>query len=301
VTVVDVATNKPIGRIEVGPQPHGIAAPASQNVILVTLEGGKKGELVWIDPLADKVTKRMTIGPGPNAHAVTPDGKFAYVPVSDGHYEVIDLAQEKIIKRIKTGGRPHNTVCSKDGKYMYLAPMGASKKVTVVEVATHSVIGHIPFSDVVRPIALTDDGKSLFAEVDGLVGIEMAAVASRKMIHRVPSTLSPEDQKKPSRSHGLAIRPDQKEAWACDVEHKQVHVFDITAEKPKQVSAIPVRGSPYWLTFAPDGKTCYVSLRTKNEVVAIDTQTREVVAHIPVGSFPKRLTVVTVPAKAEKD
>ena len=41
----------------------------------------KPGELVWIDPLTDKVTRRMDIGPEPNQLAVTPDGKFAYVPV----------------------------------------------------------------------------------------------------------------------------------------------------------------------------------------------------------------------------
>src|SRR5437016_915989 len=69
VTIVDVATNKPIGRIEVGPQPHGIAVPAAQNVILVTIEGhgkDKPGELVWIDPRTDTVTRRMNIGPMPN-------------------------------------------------------------------------------------------------------------------------------------------------------------------------------------------------------------------------------------------
>ena len=77
VTVIDVATNKPIGRIEVGPLPHGIAVPASQDVIYVTIEGGKPGELVTIDPRSDKVIRRMNIGPAPNQLAVTPDGTFA--------------------------------------------------------------------------------------------------------------------------------------------------------------------------------------------------------------------------------
>src|SRR5262249_44715783 len=143
----------------------------------------KPGELVWIDPHTDKVTKRMKIGPAPNQLAVTPDGKFAYIPASDGFWEVVDLAQAKMIKRIFTGGRPHNTLCSPDGKRMYLAPMGSPKKVTIVEVANHKKIGEIPFSNVVRPVALTKDEKRLYAEVDGLVGIEVADVATRKMIH----------------------------------------------------------------------------------------------------------------------
>jgi YVTN family beta-propeller protein len=297
VTVVDVATNKPIGRIEVGQHPHGIAVPASQDVVLVTIEGTKPGELVWIDPYTDKVTKRMPIGPAPNQLAVTPDGKFAYVPVSDGHYEVIDLAKAKIIERIFTGGRPHNTLCSPDGKRMYLAPMGAPKKVTIVDVATHKPIAVIPFSNVVRPVALSNDEKRLFAEVDGLVGIEMADVAKRKMIERVPADLSAENKTKASRSHGLGIRPDQKEIWECDVEHMEVHVYDITGDRPKQTATIPMGGRVYWLTFSPNGKYCYVSVRSRNETAVVDTATREIVARIPAGKEPKRLLVVSLGEK----
>ena len=297
VTIIDVATNKPLGRIEVGPHPHGIAVPAAQNFILVTIEGKKPGELVWIDPKTDKVTDKMEVGPEPNQLAVTPDGKFAYVPCSDGNYEVVDLAKKKVVERIFTGGRPHNTLCSVDGKHMYLAPMGASKKVSVVEVATHKVVGEIPFSSVVRPIALTQDEKRLFAEVDGLVGIEMADVASRKMVQRVPAELTDEQKKVGSRSHGLGIRPDQKEIWACDVEHHEVQVFDITGDKPKQIAKIPMPEAVYWLTFSPDGKTAYVSVRDGNEVAVVDTETKKVTAHAPVGKHPKRLLVVSVPEK----
>jgi YVTN family beta-propeller protein len=300
VTVIDVATNKPLGRIEVGPHPHGIAVPASQDVIYVTIEGrgrNKPGELVWIDPLTDTVTKRMEIGPEPNQLAVTPDGKFAYVPVNDGHYEVIDLAEAKVIARIETGGRPHNTLCSADGKRMYLAPMGSPKKVTIVDVATHKVIGEVPFSNVVRPIALSRDEKRLFAEVDGLVGIEMADLEARKMTERVPAELSQGQKKVASRSHGVGIRPDQKEIWECDVEHHDVHVYDITGTRPKQIATIPIGSQIYWLTFTPDGKVCYVSARGAGEVAAVDTASKNVIARVPVGKEPKRLIVVTLPEK----
>jgi YVTN family beta-propeller protein len=297
VTIIDVATNKPLGRIEAGPNPHGIAVPAAQNFILVTIEGKKPGELVWIDPKTDKITDKMEVGPEPNQLAVTPDGKFAYVPCNDGHYEVIDVAKKKIVERIFTGGRPHNTLCSPDGKHMYLAPMGAPKKVSVVEVATHKVVGEIPFSNVVRPIALSKDEKRLFAEVDGLVGIEMADIASRKMTQRVPSELTDEQKKVASRSHGLGIRPDQKEIWACDVEHHEVQVFDITGDKPKQIAKIPMGERVYWLTFSPDGKTAYVSVRGHSEVAVVDTETKKITARAPVGKEPKRLLVVSVPEK----
>lgn len=295
VTIVDVASNKVIGRIEVGPHPHGIAIPAAQDVVLVTIEGGKVGELVWIDPVTDKITRRMNIGPAPNQLAVTPDGQFAYIPASDGNYEVVDLKKAEIVTRIFTGGRPHNTLCSADGKRMYLAPMGAPKKVTIVDVATHKPIGEIPFSNVVRPIALTKDEKRLFAEVDGLVGIEQADIAARKMTQRVQAELADDLKTVASRSHGLGVRPDQKEIWECDVEHGEVHIYDITGEKPKQIATVPIGSRVYWLTFSPDGKTCYVSARSAAAVAVIDTETKKIVTRVGVGKEPKRLLVWTRP------
>jgi YVTN family beta-propeller protein len=297
VTVVDLATNKPVGRIEVGPNPHGIAAPADQRFVLVTVEGKDPGELVWIDPATDKIVRRMDVGPAPNQLAVTPDGKTAFVPVNDGNYEIIDLEKGKIVDKVFTGGRPHNTACSADGKRMYLAPMGNPKKVTVVEVAGAKVLGEIPFSSVVRPIALSRDEKRLYAEVDGLVGVEVADVAERKMIHRVPDELTDGEKAVASRSHGLGIRPDQKELWECDVEHQEVHVYDLAGAAPKQVATIPMGERVYWLTFSPDGATCYVAVRGSDEVAVVDTATKKVTARIPVGKEPKRLLVVMPPGK----
>jgi YVTN family beta-propeller protein len=297
VTVIDTKTNKVIGRIEVGLHPHGIAMPAAQNFIYVTIEGKDPGELVCIDTTTDKIVHSMKIGPEPNQLAVTPDGKLAYVPDKDGFWEVIDLAKFEVIKKIETGGRPHNTLCSVDGKHMYLAPMGAPKKVTLVEAATQKVLGEIPFSNVVRPIALSKDEKRLYAEVDGLVGVEVADVAERKMIHRIKAELPDDKNKVASRSHGLAISPDQKELWECDVEHHEVHVYDITGDKPKQIKTLPMGEKVYWLTFTPDGKTAYVAVRGNNEVAVVDAETKEITARIKVGKEPKRLLVVTPPDK----
>jgi YVTN family beta-propeller protein len=296
VTVVDLATNRPVSRIEVGPHPHGLATPAAQDVVYVTVEGSNPGELLAIDPGNDKVVRRLAVGPEPNQLAVTPDGKFAYVPVRDGYWAVVDLAKFQIVKRIETGGRPHNTVCSADGKHMFLAPMGSPKKVIVVDVATQEPVGEVGFSNVVRPIAVSADGNRLYAEVDGLVGIEVADVPLHKMVHRIPAELTGEQKQVDSRSHGLGVRPDQKEVWEADVEHRTLHVYDATGEKPRQTAAVPVSGKPYWLTFRPDGKVCYVACQHPDEVAAVDTQTKQVVARIPVGKEPKRLLVVGPPS-----
>ena len=133
--------------------------------------------------------------------------------------------------------------------------------------------------------------------MDGLVGVEVADVDSRRMICRVLAELGEEHRTVASRSHGLGIRPDQKEVWECDVDHHEVHVYDITSARPRQIATIPIGSQIYWLTFRPDGKICYVSAGGKGTVAAIDTETKHIVARIPVGKVPKRLIVVTLPQK----
>ena len=293
--VIDVATNRVIQRIEAGPEPHGIATTAAQDVIFVSIENmkGPAGELLWIDPVTDTITKRVPIGPRPNQLACTPDGKIVYVPCDDGTWWVVDGVKGDVLTKVRTGGRPHNTLCAADGRRMYLAPMGDPHQVTICDVATHAVLGGIPFSDVVRPVAMTRDEKRLYAEVDGLVGFEVADIPSRKTIRRVEAEVPAESRAVASRSHGLGLSPDEKELWTCDVNRGRTYVFDATADPPRQIATIAMDGPVYWLCFSPEGKTCYVSERGTDQVAAIDTASKKIVAQVRVGRVPKRVLAVT--------
>jgi len=292
--VIDTATNRVMKQIEVGPEPHGLAAAGDRIFITIENVRGEAGELLCFDSITDTVTRRMKIGPRPNQLAVTPDGKLVYVPCDDASWWVIDTVKGEVLTRIATGGRPHNTLCSPDGKRMYLGPKG-SYHVLIADSASHKLIGEIPLSDAPRPIALSRDEKRLYANVDTLLGFEVADIPSRKVIHRVEAEVPAELLRQSSRSHGIGLTPDQKEVWMCDVFHDRTYVFDITVEPPRQVATIVMHGGGYWMTFSPDGKWCYISERIGNTVAVIDTSTRETVARIPVGQVPKRVLVVTVP------
>ena len=297
VHVIDVATNKVVRSFEVGPQPHGIAASADARIIYIAIEafGRELGELIWVDPRTYEIQHRMTIGPKPNQLACTPDGRWVYVPCNDGTYWVIDGEKRTLVKKIRTGGRPHNTQASVDGKWMYLSPMGAPKRVTVVDVAAgHQVVGHLPFSDSVRPPALSKDNKRFYQNVDGLLGFEVADIASRKMIARVEHKIPAEFEGKKSRCHGLAIRPDQKEIWSCNVEHKTVHIHDLTQPSYPEIAALSMMGRVYWLCFSPDSKFAYIAVRSEEKVCVVDAQTKKIVTHIAVGKTPKRNLVITL-------
>ncbi|MDH3584118.1 MAG: hypothetical protein OER86_07875 [Phycisphaerae bacterium] len=300
VHIVAVDSHKVVGHIEVGPQPHGIAAPDDASVVFLAIENfkGPLGELVWVDPRTLEVTYRLEVGPKPNQIACTPDGRFVYVPCADGHYWVVDANKKQVVSKIHTGGRPHNTQCARDGRTMYLSPMGAPKRVTIVDVAGgHKVVGHIPFSGAVRPPALAANEKRFYQNIDGLIGFEVADIADRKVIASVKHQIPPAFQGKRSRCHGLAIRPDQKEIWSCNVEHRTVHVHDLTRPDFPEIHTIAMIGRVYWLCFTPDSRYAYVAVRSEKRVAVVDTKTKKVIRHIDVGNTPKRNLVLTLKAR----
>ena len=60
-------------------------------------------------------------------------------------------------------------------------------------------------------------------------------------------------------------------------------------------AGIDVGPSPQWLTATPDSQTLYVSMVGSMETVALNTNTHEIVARIPVGFGPKRNSTHTIP------
>ncbi len=294
--VIDTATNRVINRVRVGTEPHGLAATASGDRMFITIENtrGDQGELLWFDPFSDTVTRRLTIGPRPNQLAVTPDGSIAYIPCDDATWWVVDTVKARVLTRIATGGRPHNTLCSPDGRWMYLGPKG-SYHILIADTATHKLVGEIPLSDAPRPISLSKDGTRLYANVDTLIGFEVADIPRRRVIHRVEATVPEELVRKASRSHGIALRPGEKELWMCDVFHDRTYVFDVTTQPPRQIATVTMKGGGYWMTFSPDGSRCYISERIGNTVAVIDTDKRKTIARITVGNAPKRILLITLP------
>lgn len=300
VQIYEVGTWKLVRTLKVGLNPHGISATADGRTVHIAIENfrGPTGELIWIDALTGKITGRTDVGPRPNENECTPDGRWIYVPCADEHWWVIDGKTKKVVTRIETGGRPHNTVNSPDGKRMYLSPLGGPKRVTIVDIAdNHKVIGEIPFDNITRPPSISSDERLFFQNTDGLLGFQVADIAERKVIRTVKHSIAEELADKNSRCHGLGVRPDQKEIWSCNVEHKTVHIHEMTSGEYRQTHAVPLPGRVYWVCFSPDSRYGFVSVRDKSQIAVIDCKTKEVVKLLAAGREPKRTQVIDVPLK----
>jgi DNA-binding beta-propeller fold protein YncE len=285
----------------------GIAASPQLGRLYVTSHRGD--ELICVDLASDAVLWRKNVGAYADSHWVTPDGRRMYMPLrGEIDWKVLDAGDGSVLAQIDTerGKRydvdpiqdigPHNTWINRAGTRVYMEVLTVPY-VYVADTATNQVLGKIgPFAKGIRPFAVSDDERYLYANVDGLLGFEIAAITRRpwggRVIHRVEARTPPErlaqipdpPKAKPhsTPSHGLNLTPNQKEVWIVDGVYGYVYVFDVTSLPPRQTASIPIfadaaaRPHPGWITFSIDGRYAY-----PDGGAVIDTATKTVAARIP--------------------
>jgi DNA-binding beta-propeller fold protein YncE len=306
ISVYDIDRNHAfVRRIEIADSGDYKGIAASPQLGRLYLTSHRRDELICLDLATDAIVWRKNVGAYADSHWVTPDGRRLYVPLrGETDWKVLDAADGSELARIETerGRRydvdpiadigPHNTWINKAGTRAYLEVLTVPY-IYVADVASNRVVGQIgPFGKGLRPFAVSDDDRYLYANVDGLLGFEIADVAAGKVIHRAEARTPPErlaqipdpPKAKPhsTPSHGLNLRPDQKEVWMVDGVYGYVYVFDVTTLPPRQMASIPLfanpaeRPHPGWLTFGIDGRYAY-----PDGGVAIDTVSKTVAARIP--------------------
>lgn len=235
-------------------------------------------QLIAIDLNADRVLWQKTFDKGCDRMSIAPDGSVIYLPsLENDVWYVVDAATGDEIKRLELKSKAHNTVFGTSGKRVYLAGLG-SPLLSVATTDGHKIERTVgPFSAPVRPFTVNANETLLFANVNDLLGFEIADLRTNKVIHRVEVTGFAKGQPKRHGcpSHGIGLTPDEREIWLSDGYNSRVHVFDATAMPPKQVASIALREQPGWVTFtaAIDNVLAYPST---GEV--IDVRTRKIVA-----------------------
>jgi len=283
---------------------------ASVSLGLLYLSSNVQDELIAVDLATEKIVWRKKAGKYADSFYLTPDGQKLYMPYRDEIYwRVLRASDGEVLAEIPTErGKnydvnpigsigPHNTWINPAGTRAYLEVLTVPY-VYIADTATNQILGKVgPFSKGVRPFTVTDDEKYLFANVDALLGFEVAAVKDGdrwggRMLHRVGAQTPAERLKQipnpPARkphstpSHGINIRPDQKEVWVVDGVYGYVYAYDVTVMPPRHVASVALfakpeeRPHPGWISFSLDGRYAY-----PDGGAVIDTRTKKLVARIP--------------------
>ena len=162
----------------------GISASVQLGRLYLT--SNLKDELVCIDLATEGIVRRRHYKEGyADSQAIAPDGKTLYVPMRDSdRWLIVDAATGDPKGSIQVahgknyalddhpigGVGPHNTWMNPDGSRVYLEVL-TMPYVYIADTRTNQLIGKVgPFSKGVRPFAVTDDEKYVFANVDWLLG-----------------------------------------------------------------------------------------------------------------------------------
>jgi DNA-binding beta-propeller fold protein YncE len=226
----------------------------------------------------DKMVWEQTYdGRGTDRLAVSPDGTTLYAPeLGAPKWAVADAATGALIATIDKPGTAHNTLFSDDGRHVYFEAQGNTRTMSVVDARTRAIVKEIgPFGNVVRPFTFNGRETRLFANINGLLGFEVADLASGAIVHHVevPGVTPGRSPTHGIPSHGIAMTQDETEIWIADNANNYVRIFDATVMPPAFKTSVKVRDEPGWITFSIDGTRAYPSTGD-----VIDVRSKQIVA-----------------------
>lgn len=236
----------------------GICASAATDRLYVsTIQ-----HLMCIDLRTDKLLWTRTDPRGFDRMSISADGRIIYQPTFEkDEWYILDAATGDTLKTIGPNPGAHNTVITRDGRTVYLAGL-KTNFIAVCDAATQTISGRIgPFSGSVRPLTVNGSNTYLYANVNALLGFEIADLRTGKVVKQVKIEGYPDG--KPLRhgcpSHGIALTPDETELWVADGFNNLLHIFDVTTPEPVKKTTLKVGECPGWITFSLDGKTAWAS------------------------------------------
>ena len=169
-TVVDIKTGKALATLVVGIEPEGVTASHDGRWVYVTAETSNTVSV--IDTRTDAVASTFIVDSRPRDAAFSPDGARAYVTTEIGRtLVVVDTSSHKVLRSVpvpnnETGVKPMGVVVSPDGGRVYVAT-GRGRTVDVFDTSTFNLLARVPVGQRAWGLALTPDGRKLYAACGG--------------------------------------------------------------------------------------------------------------------------------------
>ncbi len=240
----------------------------------------KSHDLGIVDAEAGKLVKRVKIGGNPYNLAFSPDGRVLCVldwssETSNDEVIVYDLVAERIQARVEVSTWPAHSVFSRDGRTLYVSGETAGD-LTVIDMTTHTIAAHLVHGGGdAMGLALTADGKWLYAATGENRSLLRIDTATRKVAGEIPLG---------GVVHEATLTLDGK--YLYTTLRKVNKIVVVRTADDKVVATIPQRGYPDLVVMEPTGRHALVTNRYADLVAVIDVATHRQVRTIPVGKAP---------------
>lgn len=269
---------------------------ASMKMINMKMNMGKSGmadEIVVIDPISDKIIKKIEIGEGIHlAHIVfVPDSSFAIaISENEGMIYKINAKTHEVEKTVKVDpptGRPHGIRISPDGKTAYIAIV-EGKSIGVLDIGNFS-LSYIPLKGSAVQTGVTPDGKYALASVYDAKSLAVYDIASQKLSYvDLPAEAKGPVQIYPS--------PDSRHVYVADQGYyfnqpSNNLVYKIDLVEMKVVQSIKAGDAPHGVVVSRDGKFVYVTNLLSGDLSVLDAVEGKEVSRITVGDMPNGVSL----------
>ena len=249
-------------------------------------------EIIVIDPLTDKIIKRIEMGTDLHlSHiALTPDSNYAIAAAqSKGVVYKINTKTYEVEKEINTekGAEPHGLRISPDGKTAYIA-MLKGKSIGVLDMQKMT-LSYVPLKGAAVQTGVTADGRYALASVYDAKSLAVYDIASQKLSY----IDLPKEAKGPVQ---LYPTPDSKFVYVADQGYyfnqpNSDLVYKIDLQEMKVAETIKGGTAPHGVVVSKDGKFAYVTNLLSEDLSVIDTALGKETAKIKVGKMPNGVSL----------
>jgi YVTN family beta-propeller protein len=227
---------------------------SEQPGMLVVANQGDHTALL-IDPQTRQEIMKVTVGINGHEVAVSPDSRFAYVPIygnsgvgkpgTDGHsVDIIDLHERKQAGTIELGKplRPHRAQFGPDGLLYVSAELDDA--LDVIDSATRKVLAEIPTgAPESHMFIISPDGRRAYTANVGAGSVSVLDLKKRSLVTVIPIAKTVQR---------ISITPDGKRVFTHDQNNPRIAVIDTATDKIS--SWIPVPSTVYSSSPTPDGR-----------------------------------------------
>ncbi len=217
-----------------------IPAPAAHGMLVVANQ--REHTALLIDPETRQELAKVVVGVNGHEVAVSPDSRFAYVPIygnsgvgkpgTDGTtIDIVDLRDHKLAATIDLGKplRPHRAEFGPDGLLYVTAEL--DKAVDVIDPATRKVIAEIPTGAIEsHMVVISPDGSRAYTANVAAGSVSVLDLKKRALITVIPVAKTVQR---------ISISADGKHVFTHDQDTPRIAVIDTTTNKVASWISVP--------------------------------------------------------------
>jgi len=249
----------------------GGRVPASPGHGMLVVANQREHTTLLVDPETRQELAKVTVGVNGHEVAVSPDSRFAFVPIygnsgvgkpgTDGAtIDIVDSHDRKLAATIDLGKplRPHRAEFGPDGLLYVTAEL--AKAVDVIDPATRKVIAEIPTGAIEsHMIVISPDGQRAYTANVAAGSVSVLNLKQRSLVTVIPIAQTVQR---------ISISADGKRVFTHDQGTPRIAVIDTTTNKvaswiplPATVySSSPTADGTKLLASSPSGKIFVIDL-----------------------------------------